>query len=194
MFQTIKQAMLRKKAELLCVILGSGLLAVVIDWVQNCSCGLLIKLIPIFILGIIAFYVQQILPVRIYENRGLGVLAFDYLIWSLFLEIIFFFISVKMTADLYISSFSLPFFILSHCLFFGFICAAERETGLWQGIKQIFLRHFWKTVCLITALRLLRKCSGYLLFGQLPWAQGMWEGLLYVTVVYVLITWMESGK
>ena len=126
MWNHIKESVLHKKAELLCVILASGLLAVVFDWLQNSPYNLVIKLVPIIILGIVAFYVQQILPVRIYEERGLGVLAFDYLIWRLFLEIIFFFISLKMTADLYISSFSLPFFILSQCLFFGFICAAQK--------------------------------------------------------------------
>lgn len=192
MFQTIKQAVLRKKAELLCVVLASGILAVIINWVQNCPCSLLVKLIPIFVLGIIAFYVQQILPVRIHQQRTLGVLAFDYLIWSLFLETILFFVSLNVTVNLY-TFFYLFFFILSHCLFCGFICAAERETGLWQGIKQIFKKHFWKMVCLITVLRLLQAVS-HKLFEQLPWAQGLWGGLLYIGAVYILIAWMESGK
>lgn len=193
MFHTIKQALLRKKAELLCVVLASGLLAVIFDWVQNAPYSLPVKLGPIFILGILSFYIQQILPVRIYEEKGLGVLAFDYLVWSLFLEIILLFISSKMTASSYISFCSLPFFIFSQCLFFGFICAAERETGLWQGIKQVFLHHFWKMVCLIICVRLLREVS-HGLFDKLPWAQGLCDGTLYILVVYVLIAWMGSRK
>ena len=111
MLQTIKQTLLHKKSELLCIILASGLLAVIIDGVQNGSCSVLVKLVLVFMLGLVAFYVQQILPVRIYQGRKLGVLAFDYLIWSLFVEIVFFFISLKVAVNLHFFC-SLFFFIL----------------------------------------------------------------------------------
>lgn len=167
--------------KLLVVLLLAGCLDMLSDasFLRGLWVGIYSGVVLLALFAFLTYFLQQVLPACIHEQKKLWNIAWKYLALRVLCEVLLF---VLTSAEVSYALLKWPYFIIVQTLFLGFVCAAANATGLWVGIKTLVTKHVLKWVGFLVAIKLLIVAGGVLL--GMGFVHSVWLAAVNVAVVY----------